>query len=286
VNIAGPHPPFAITENMTATVRGRQFPLAIDHTTLTNNQQQIVREDYAAEIENIDHWIGMYLTYLNSTGELNNTLVCVSSDHGEMLGDHDDWGKTQPWSGSVGVPLICMGQKLGVRVGAVIEKPITTMDLAGTFIDYAGVKPVSGMTTKSLRSILEGKSDQNRDFIWSGLSNWREVIQWKDEKTIYKLICCNGTCPGQPKNTITDQQSWSNDKNHEDDCNAYSPQLQSEVCKTEEKLMYNRAASGGKTTVLLYNIAEDPYEMNNLAQSESSVVNDMLKLLPAGKCPQ
>jgi hypothetical protein len=176
VNIAGPHPPFAITENMTATVRGRQFPLAIDHTTLTNNQQQIVREDYAAEIENIDHWIGMYLTYLNSTGELNNTLVCVSSDHGEMLGDHDDWGKTQPWSGSVGVPLICMGQvllftnanchlvlnwyiekKLGVRVGAVIEKPITTMDLAGTFIDYAGVKPVSGMTTKSLRSILEGK---------------------------------------------------------------------------------------------------------------------------------
>lgn len=49
--------------------------------------------------------------------------------------------------------------------------------------------------------------------------------------------------------------------------------------------MYNQTAGGQKTTVLLYNIAEDPYEMKNLAKSEQLVVQDMLKLLPTGKCP-
>ena len=44
VNIAGPHPPFSITSNMSETVRGRTFPLAVDHTTLTKEQQQIVRQ--------------------------------------------------------------------------------------------------------------------------------------------------------------------------------------------------------------------------------------------------
>ena len=110
---------------MLDSVLGRSYPLAIDHTTLTPAQQKVVREgkrsslkkqsqkkiflDYAAEIENIDSWIGKYLDFLEKSGEINNTLVCVSSDHGEMLGDHDDWGKTQPWGGSMRVPLVCMG---------------------------------------------------------------------------------------------------------------------------------------------------------------------------------
>ena len=66
--------------------------------------------DYAAEIENIDKWIGEMVEYLVETAELDTTLVCVASDHGEMLGDHDDWGKSQPWQGSASVPFTCMGQ--------------------------------------------------------------------------------------------------------------------------------------------------------------------------------
>ena len=30
-------------------------------------------------------------------GDTNNTIVCISSDHGELLGDHGDWAKSKPW---------------------------------------------------------------------------------------------------------------------------------------------------------------------------------------------
>lgn len=49
-----------------------------------------------------------------------------------------------PWSGSIGVPLLCMGP--GIGKGRTVGTPVTTMDLAGTFIDYAGGKPVRQRT--------------------------------------------------------------------------------------------------------------------------------------------
>jgi hypothetical protein len=63
-------------------------------------------------------------------------------------------------------------------------------------MDFAGVTPNKDMSTKSLRGIFEGGSTPPRDFIWSGLDNWRLVIQ-KIDGVSYKLICCKNTChPG------------------------------------------------------------------------------------------
>ena len=42
-------------------------------------------------------------------GETDKTVVCIASDHGEMLGDHGDVDKSKPWEGSAHVPLICAG---------------------------------------------------------------------------------------------------------------------------------------------------------------------------------
>jgi hypothetical protein len=36
-------------------------------------------------------------------------MQCISSDHGELLGDHGDWAKSKPWEGATHVPLTCMG---------------------------------------------------------------------------------------------------------------------------------------------------------------------------------
>ena len=57
----------------------------------------------------IEVLMGLYLNYLNLSGELKNTIVCILSDHGEMLGDLEMWGKTLPYQGSIGVPFGCMG---------------------------------------------------------------------------------------------------------------------------------------------------------------------------------
>ena len=63
-----------------------------------------------------------------------------------MLGDHSDWGKSKPWEGSAHVPLVCSGPSALVR-RQMVRYPVTTMDLAATWLDFAGVPLTSsGMT--------------------------------------------------------------------------------------------------------------------------------------------
>ena len=78
-------------------------------------------------------------------------------DHkGEMLGDHGDVDKSKPWEGSAHVPLMCSGP--GILAGKTITSPVATMDMAGTFMDYADASPEPHMTSRSFRPLLEGKS--------------------------------------------------------------------------------------------------------------------------------
>jgi len=197
VNFPGPHPPFSITKSMNQTVPDEEMPLAYNNPDLDSAMQQIVRKDYLAEIQNLDVMMGLYLNYLNLSGELKNTIVCILSDHGEMLGDLEMWGKTLPYQGSIGVPFACMGPSITKQV---VDFPVATLDLAGTLLDYAGVKIPNSMDTKSLRSILSGKVEPNRKFVNSGLGSWRAVVQ-VDGITTWKLVCCQGKCPNGEKDT-------------------------------------------------------------------------------------
>ena len=86
-------------------------------------------------IENIDRWLGSYLEELRQSGELENTLVVYSSDHGEMLGDHDRWGKTLPYHASTCVPLVMSGP--GVNARGVSDALVNHIDLASTFLECA-----------------------------------------------------------------------------------------------------------------------------------------------------
>lgn len=92
---------------------------------------------------------------VSERGELDNTLIALSSDHGEMLGDHDFWGKSKPYQAPVGVPLVLWGQD--IRRGRVCNLPATTMDLTATFLDYAGIEKPPGMDSRSMRDFLTGR---------------------------------------------------------------------------------------------------------------------------------
>lgn len=58
-----------------------------------------------------------------------------------------------------------------VSLSQTVSSAVTTMDLAGTFLDYAGVQPDRGMTTKSLRPLLTGSGGPQRAFVSSGLQS-------------------------------------------------------------------------------------------------------------------
>ena len=100
-------------------------------------------------------------------GELADTLVVYSSDHGEMLGDHSRWGKSVPYQASIGVPLLVAGKD--VRAAREIAAPAATLDLAATFLDYAGAPVPADMDSRSLRPLLEGRQQAGREVVLSGL---------------------------------------------------------------------------------------------------------------------
>src|SRR5690606_26806725 len=109
---------------------------------------------YAAMIEGIDEWIGRLVQRITERGELDNTIIVFSSDHGEMLGDLGLWYKCCAFEGSVHVPLICAGP--GIRAGATSNDLIEMIDLAATFAELAGLPAPPDWDARSFAPSLRG----------------------------------------------------------------------------------------------------------------------------------
>ena len=125
-----------------------------------------IQAAYYAMIELVDDNVGRMLTALEDSGQLENTLVIFTSDHGETLGDHGLLLKgCRFYEGLVRVPLIFSlpGQLLeGQRRKALVE----LIDIAPTLLDLAGVTIPERMQGRSLRSLLTDADapDYHREF--------------------------------------------------------------------------------------------------------------------------
>ena len=180
-----------ITVRMEKLCRDRKYPQPNQPAEYTPDIHVAIRQNYTAMVENIDRWTGIFLNEVKARGELDNTIVVFSSDHGEMLGDHGRWGKSVPWQPSVGVPLVAAGP--GIARNHISDSLVSVMDLAATFLDYAGVPRPSDMDSRSLRPVLEKKSRTHREVVRSGLNQWRTV---RDNQ--YKLVRGFGVTDAPP----------------------------------------------------------------------------------------
>jgi arylsulfatase len=171
VNWTGPHCPLDITSRMESEVRGRTMPGANGKNEFSLPVNQEIRENYTAMCENIDRVIGLYLDKLSRMGELDNTIIVFSSDHGEMLGDHGRWAKMVPYQPSTSVPMIVAGP--GVKHGVTSAALVSLIDLTATFLDYAGLPRPGDMDSRSIRPVLEGNAERHREFLVSALGGWQ-----------------------------------------------------------------------------------------------------------------
>lgn len=167
INFSGPHDPWDVTVDMKEAVKNRRFPDAADCTITEKNQG--VRQNYAAMIENIDRIIGECIGELEARGMLENTLIVYGADHGEMMGDHDLYGKSKPEQGSIHIPMVIDASHLGGKPGRCYTSPVELEDLAATFLDYAGVEPEFQMDAVSLKKAVEGSDEKVRQFAVSEL---------------------------------------------------------------------------------------------------------------------
>lgn len=181
VNFTGPHEPMDVTQEMWERWSNIEFPPPHDNQQWDAATHERIRQNYAAMIENIDRHVGRYLREVAARGELDNTLVVYSSDHGEMLGDHGLWEKKTYYHPSVGIPLIVAGPK--VQQDTVNDALVSLHDLAATLLDCAGVAPLLGMDSQSIRTLLEGKRKEHREVVVSALEDWRMIYDGR-----YKLV--------------------------------------------------------------------------------------------------
>lgn len=116
---------------------------------------------YYAGVSLIDEQVGRLLDHLEQSGQLDNTIIVFSSDHGESCGSHGgivNKGFTH-WEETQRVPLIIRfpdGRQAGERCDA----PVSLIDFYPTFLDWAGVEnPPARTDGQSLERCLTGEAE-------------------------------------------------------------------------------------------------------------------------------
>lgn len=95
-----------------------------------------------------------------------NTIFIYTSDHGELLGDHYLFRKTEPYQGSVRIPLIISGgADTGLKSGQVLDQPVCLEDLYPTLCDFAGAEKPDSIDGKSLVPFLRGEEPEWRPYL-------------------------------------------------------------------------------------------------------------------------
>ena len=105
--------------------------------------------DYYFEVQRFDRELGVLLKQLETSGEIDNTIVVVTGDHGMPF----PRCKTHLYDSGTRVPLAIQGP--GIPGGRVIQDFVSLTDIAPTFLEAAGVTIPTTMTGKSLLPMLK-----------------------------------------------------------------------------------------------------------------------------------
>lgn len=123
---------------------------------------------YMGLIKQCDDQIGVLLEWLEKSGRMEETMIVLTSDHGDFLGDHWMGEKTFFHDASVKVPLIIYDPSKeadGTR-GTVCDQLVEAIDLAPTFVEVAGGKaPGHILEGRSLLPLLHGGDGWDRDAV-------------------------------------------------------------------------------------------------------------------------
>jgi arylsulfatase A-like enzyme len=110
------------------------FPRYSASGVMTPAEQRSIVNEYDREVIHLDHWVGVLLDYLERSGLAAKTLVVLTSDHGEFLGEHQFIGHSRElYAEVVEVPLIVW--EPGAAPGRV-SRPVQGLDVFPTILRY------------------------------------------------------------------------------------------------------------------------------------------------------
>ena len=140
-------------------LRGKPRP-AVDRERL-----QWIWRSYAAGVAMVDREIGLILDELRGAGKWDNTIVVLSSDHGDQLMEHGFEGKNAFFESSVRIPFFLHWP---ARIAAArYDHLVETLDLVPTLLDLCRLPTPANVQGRSLAPLLLGRAYRPRDAVFS-----------------------------------------------------------------------------------------------------------------------
>ncbi len=134
---------------------------------MTSRTEATVRNEIGREyacIEYIDQQIGRVLEQLEEMGELDNTYIIFTSDHGMSVGRHGLMGKQNLYEHTWRVPFIVTGP--GIEAGSRADGNIYLLDILPTLCDLAGIDAPESVEGESFAPVLHGEIATVRDVLY------------------------------------------------------------------------------------------------------------------------
>ena len=220
--------------------------------------ERTIRNELGREFacsENIDIQIDRVLKRLEAMGELENTYIFYTADHGIAIGRHAFQGKQNLYQHTWRVPFIIQGP--GIKPGSRAEGNIYLLDVLATVCDLAGIPAPPSNEGLSFRPVLEGRRQTVRDTLYG--------------------VYCGGTKPGM---RAVKHGDWKLIKYDVMDGQIRETQLFNLKENPEEYLTQHHdpaviALTGEKPTPAQVNLAGDPRHAAKLREMEDLLLAEM-----------
>jgi arylsulfatase A-like enzyme len=133
---------------------------------LEEEPMRCARAAYYGMINHIDDQVGRLINFLMRKKLLENTFILFTSDHGEMLGDHNMFRKTFAYEASARVPFFARGgAALDLPKEIVTSAPVGLQDIMPTLLDVAGIPIPETVTGRSLLPLMRGEETGWREYL-------------------------------------------------------------------------------------------------------------------------
>lgn len=154
-----------------------------------NRDEQTVRNELGREYacsENIDIQLNKVLAKLEASGELDNTYIIYTSDHGMSIGRHGLMGKQNLYEHTWRVPFIVNGP--GLEAGKRVKGNIYLLDVLPTLCELAGIDAPETVEGISFVPVLKGEKEVVRDVMYGVYAGGTKPGMRTVKKGDWKLI--------------------------------------------------------------------------------------------------
>jgi arylsulfatase A-like enzyme len=177
VSFPDPHTPFTVREPYMTMYNSEDMVVPHTLNELSPNNKRAARKNeetmrkrkahYCGLVKCIDDNVGRILDFLKDRKILDETIIVLTTDHGEYMGEHGLYGKNQWYRTAYRIPFLIRWPKK-IRAGTVIDRFVTNVDVQQTLLGLMGIEPCGREQGRDASPLLRG-----------------EPVEWKDEAMIH-----------------------------------------------------------------------------------------------------